>query len=208
MASFFAFEGADGAGKSTQAGLFYQFLLSQRIKAVLTREPGGTLLAEKLRAILLGEGGVADPLTELLILNAARRDHIENFIKPRLADGYVVICDRFIGSTIAYQGEMKDLSFEKIIELHNIATGGFYPDLTFVFDIAPKLAEQRIKGRDNFKNHYDQISLAMREKVRQSFGNLSQVMKSPVEIIEASGEVETVAAQVIANFKSFTKDKK
>lgn len=132
MTKFITFEGIEGSGKSTQTKLLHQYFLEQNIPAILTREPGGSKVAEEIRALLInGEIDKMDGICETLLNFAARRDHIEKLIKPALAKSEIVICDRFFDSTIAYQsfGQNVDLSIIKNVQ--NAAIGGFAPDITF-----------------------------------------------------------------------------
>lgn len=200
---FITFEGGEGSGKSTQAKLLYQHLLAQGLKVSLTREPGGTELAEKLRALLLTTPGVADPLTEMLMISAARRDHVEQFIKPKLQAGEIVISDRFFDSSCVYQGYVKNLDIQTISTINQLAIGGFQPHHTFLMDIEPQQALQRIKKDGREANYYDQQSLAFHRKIRDGFLQLAHQNKSRIHVIKAEGNIEEIAAKVVAIFNSY-----
>jgi dTMP kinase len=176
LSVFIAIEGIDGSGKSTQARRLVDYFNSIGKKAIFTREPGGTPLAEELRGMILRDNGISDPITELLMLNAARRDHIENFIKPKLTEGYIVVCDRFIGSTYAYQGELKHLRWDIIKQAHILSTQDFYPDICLVFDIDPNLATQRVIERSGDSTFYDKLTMMEKVQLRNAFLMLSNLL--------------------------------
>jgi len=146
---FIAFEGGEGAGKSTQARLLAEALRADGHDVVVTREPGGTPGAEAIRTLLLGaEGEGWHPRAEALLFAAARSDHVERLIRPALARGAWVICDRFVDSSRAYQGGGLGLSDAEIMDLHRIGSGGLLPDLTVLITVSPKVAQRRLAARD------------------------------------------------------------
>jgi dTMP kinase len=131
MSKFITFEGGEGSGKTTQSKLLFEYLKSQNIKCIWTREIGGTEIAEKIRDIILHNE--IHIMTELLLVMAARKEHIENVILPALLGGVTVVCDRFIDSTLCYQGQ--SLGIAKVLGLHKEVFGDFFPDLTFFIDV-------------------------------------------------------------------------
>ena len=146
---FIALEGGEGAGKSTQARLLAQALEARGIAVVLTREPGGTPGAEAIRALLLGtEGEGWGPRAEALLFAAARADHVERLIRPALAAGTWVICDRFLDSSRAYQGGGGGLHDADILALHQIGSEGLLPDVTLLIEVSPEVAAARLARRD------------------------------------------------------------
>jgi dTMP kinase len=146
---FIALEGGEGAGKSTQAKLLAAALRKRGLDAIITREPGGTPGAEAIRALLLGtEGDGWYPRAEALLFAAARSDHVERLIKPAIAAGQWVICDRFVDSSRAYQGGAGGIGDADVMELHRIGSGGLLPDLTLLFEVAPEEAARRLARRD------------------------------------------------------------
>lgn len=146
---FIALEGGEGAGKSTQARLLAEALRARGLDVVVTREPGGTAGAEAIRALLLGTDGDGWlPRAEALLFAAARSDHVERLIRPALAAGQWVICDRFVDSSRAYQGGGSGLSDAEVMELHRIGSGGFLPDLTLLIEVSPEEAASRLLRRD------------------------------------------------------------
>ena len=141
---FIAFEGGEGAGKSTQARLLAAALDACGIECVVTREPGGTPGAEAIRALLLGtEGEGWHPRAEALLFAAARSDHVERLIRPAIAAGKWVICDRFVDSSRAYQGGGGGLSDEDVLALHRVGSQGLLADLTLLIEVSPEVARQR-----------------------------------------------------------------
>lgn len=147
---FIAFEGGEGAGKSTQTRLLAAALGQRGIDCVTTREPGGTPGAEAIRALLLGTDGDGwCPRAEALLFAAARSDHVERLIRPAIADGKWVICDRFVDSSRAYQGGGGGLSDMDLRELHRIGSAGLLPDLTILIEVSPTIARQRAALRDS-----------------------------------------------------------
>ncbi len=148
-AKFIAFEGGEGAGKSTQARLLADALAERGIDCVVTREPGGTPGAEAIRALLLGtEGEGWNPRAEAMLFAAARSDHVERLIQPALAAGKWVICDRFVDSSRAYQGGGGGLSDAEVLDLHRIGSAGLLPDLTLLIEVSPEVAAARAAARD------------------------------------------------------------
>ena len=146
---FIALEGGEGAGKSTQARLLAEALAGRGLDVVVTREPGGTAGAEAIRALLLGTAGEGwHPRAEALLFAAARSDHVERLIRPALARGAWVVCDRFVDSSRAYQGGGAELDDADIMALHRIGSQGLLPDLTLLIEVAPEIAATRLAARD------------------------------------------------------------
>lgn len=146
---FIAFEGGEGAGKSTQARLLATALEARGISCVITREPGGTPGAEAIRSLLLGlDGDGWNPRAEALLFAAARSDHVERLIRPAIEAGKWVICDRFVDSSRAYQGGGGGLSDVELMELHRIGSRGLLPDLTLLIEVSPDEARARAAARD------------------------------------------------------------
>lgn len=172
------FEGIDGAGKSTHVGWYAQRLRARGIEAVLTREPGGTPLAERLRELLLSEPMPVE--AETMLMFAARKDHLERLIRPALARGAWVICDRFTDSTYAYQGGGRGVSFERIEQLEGWVHGGLQPARTYLFDLPAGLAAQRrAAARD--ADRFEAEDLAFFGRVREAY--LSRQARAPARIL-------------------------
>ncbi len=180
---FIAMEGGEGAGKSTHAKRLAQFLESQGYEVVLTREPGGTPTAEKIRAILLDPDIKDMPdQTEALLFAAARGDHAHNKIKPALDRGAVVICDRYIESSVAYQGVARGLGADQIRELSEWATEQLLPDFTIYMDVPAEDSEQRMEGTDRMEIQSREFHYA----VHQAFRDTSAQSSKPNVLIDAT----------------------
>jgi len=192
-AKFITFEGVDGAGKSTHLSWFAETLRAHGIDVLLTREPGGTLLGERLREILLNEPMHAE--TEALLMFAARREHIEQVIQPALERGTWVISDRFSDASFAYQGGGRGLDTGKLEQLEQWTHGGFQPDLTLLFDIPVEIARQRLSNNQSL-DRFEQEQAVFFEKVRQAY--LDRCTKSPQRfaLIDAAQSLDQVKASL------------
>ena len=150
MGTFITFEGIEGSGKSTQISLLANYLTARGIRHVLTREPGGTVIGDQIRKILLDPANrLLDPTAELLLYGASRAQHLREIILPALASGMIVLCDRFSDATLAYQGYGRGLDIELIRSLDRIVTAGMRPDLTVLFDIEAIRGITRARGRND-----------------------------------------------------------
>ena len=197
---FVTFEGVDGAGKSTQIRLAAEALGAQGRAVLQTREPGGSPGAEEIRALLVaGDTGRWSPLTELLLFNAARRDHLERTIEPALARGEIVLCDRYVDSTRAYQAAGRGLPPETVEALHRLAIGR-EADLTLVFDLDP--AEARARGGAGAEDRYERFGEDFQAVLRQAFLDIAAGDPARCRVIDAGRSVEEIAADVIAAVSS------
>jgi dTMP kinase len=193
---FIVFEGIEACGKSTQITKLQNLLQSQ---AVFTREPGGTEVADEIRKILtLGAIEKLAPLTELLLLAAARNDHIERVIKPALANGTNVICDRFVASTYAYQGAALGIPIQEIDKLQQMVLGSLYPDKIIIFDLDPQIARKRILSRNKDEDErYEKFGIEFHEKIRKSY--LDQAENNPARfvVIDANRSEDEIHSEVV-----------
>lgn len=193
---FITFEGGDGVGKSTQIALLADHLRSAGHDVVMTREPGGSPGAETVRTLLVQ--GAADrwsPLTEALLVFAARADHLEKIINPARARGCVVICDRFTDSTMAYQGIAGALGEETVARLAALVVGADGPDLTLVLDTAAPRALRRAEGRGG-DNRFESKGAAYQEQVRQAFLRIAAAEPNRCALVDSSVAVEEVAVRI------------
>ena len=195
------FEGGEGGGKTTQMRQTCQWLRSRIAEkslpytdAIATREPGGTTLGKSLRQLLL-EGEAIQSTTELLLYAADRAQHVEEFLKPYLAQGAIVLCDRFTDSTIAYQGYGRGLNLELIAQLNQIATGGLQSDLTFWLDISAEAGLARTQKR-GLADRMEQADLAFHQRVLQGFAALYQEYPERITRIDASASQTAVQTQI------------
>lgn len=203
MAGFFiVLEGGDGSGKSTQARLLAEALRGRGVDVVLTQEPAGTPLGELVKGVFeRSHSEEAPPLsaeTELFLFEAARADHVQTVIRPALAEGRVVVCDRFADSTLAYQGYGRGLPLEKVRRLNDIATEGLMPDLVLVFDISPKVGVARADGGgEKRRDSIGQESLEFHRRVREGFRAIARAGGERYVVIDGGRPVDVVAAEVL-----------
>jgi dTMP kinase len=190
--TFIAFEGIDGSGKSTAMRVVAERLRERGLDVVATREPGGTPPGRQIRALLLDADHALTPATELLLMCADRAEHVATVIRPALQAGKIVLCDRYAGSTRAYQGYGLGLDMRTVDAAIAIATGGLSPDLTILFDLEPSAAHARRSGDAGSLNQLDVRDLAFRTRVRDGFLALAG-SSSDWRIIDASQSTERVA---------------
>ncbi len=196
---FISFEGIDGAGKSTHITGLSEALSAKGCKVTLTREPGGTVLAEKLRTLILNDA--MDVLTESLLVFAARRDHVACVIRPALARGEVVLCDRFTDATFAYQGAGRSFDLQTLTTLESWVQLGLQPDLTYWFDLAPALAAERL-SQARVPDKFESQPVAFFEAVRSGYAARAEADPKRFARIEANQSIEQVFADVIAVAKA------
>lgn len=198
MSRFFTFEGGEGSGKTTLIERVKETLLSQGYQTIIAREPGGTLLGEHLRALLLNKSEIPiDPKAECMLFLASRLQQIEEVIKPALSQGKIVLCDRFNDSTIAYQGVARGLGFEKIQALCRLACDGFAPDLTFFLDIDPLIGLARAQNTQaGRQDRIEKEALQFHQKVREGFLRIAKTDKERFLTIDATQTKEAVFKQV------------
>ncbi len=190
---FITLEGGEGAGKSTQARLLAAWLAEKGIAATLTREPGGTPGAEDIRNLLVtGEVGRWDPLTETLLHFAARREHFIRLILPALDAGQWVICDRFIDSTLAYQGYGQGIDQAAIAALRRTVLGDFAPDLTLILDVLPETRRVRTAARPGNEDRYERMNEAFHDRVRAGFHAIAAAEPGRCTVISADQPIDAV----------------
>lgn len=197
---FITFEGSEGCGKSTNIAELVRYLQSRGRECVLTREPGGTPLSEKIRELLLTarEGDGMSARTEILLFEASRAEHVEKLIKPALAQGKVVICDRFADSTCAYQGVARAIDPDTVDLLNAFAMGGAVPDLTVVLDIDPKVGLERARRRDSGRaDRMGSEKIEFYAKVREGFLKLAEKYPERIAVVDSSGDRERTFAQIV-----------
>ena len=180
---FITFEGGEGVGKTTQINLLKDYLEQNKFKVITTREPGGTEEGEKIRKFLVsGANNSWDPYSEALIFNAIRREHIKKLIMPAIANGEIVLCDRFIDSTIVYQGIAGKVDQSSLLQLHNTYCYNLYPSLTFFLNLDPLAGLKRAKKRqDQSENRFEDLGVDYHTMVYKGF--VSQQQKYPERII-------------------------
>ncbi len=197
MGKFLTFEGGEGAGKTTQAERIKEALEQAGIECVMTREPGGTFGAEAIRDLVLhGAHDRWTGMTELLLMYAARLDHVDKLIKPALARGVWVLCDRFSDSSMAYQGYARGLGREKVEAVDQVVMDGFKPDLTIVFDIDPILALRRVKTRGEDLTRFDTEELEFHKKLRAGFNDIAERNPKRVHTVDAASSRDAITVQI------------
>jgi dTMP kinase len=191
---FITLEGVDGAGKSTHLSWLVDYLRGQGHSIVQTREPGGTPLGEKLRELLLHEPMHLE--TEALLMFAARREHLELVIKPAIALGNWVVCDRFTDASFAYQGGGRGLSVEKLGQLERWVQGDFQPDLTLLFDLPVEIAAERMAGAARQLDRFEQEQADFHERVRAAYLDRAAKMPARVRVIDSRKTLEDIRKQL------------
>ena len=198
MSKFITFEGGEGSGKSTVMKDVATRLTKEGYKLVLTREPGGTPIAEEIRNVILDKDNTKmDPRTEALLYAASRRQHLVEKIWPALERGEIVLCDRYLDSSLAYQGGARELGVDEVLSINMFATEGEYPDLTLLFDLEPEEGLKRIeknKGRE--VNRLDLEKLEFHKKVRDNFRALAKKYSTRYVVIDASKSLNEVEDEV------------
>jgi len=199
---FITFEGGEGTGKSTQLARLERHLGGRGVEVARTREPGGTPLAEALRAVMLDPRHQPDGLTELLLVEAARRDHVERLIRPALERSAVVLCDRFADSSLVYQGRVRGVAEALVAELNRAATGALEPDLTLLYDLDPEVALERTRRRNDAPggrpNRLDLEPEAFHRAVREGFLELAAREPERIRVVAADGDPDEVWARTLA----------
>lgn len=193
---FISIEGSDGSGKSTQIKLMKEYFASKGFEVVESREPGGTRIGEKIRNIILDNENVEmSPVTEALLYAASRAQHVTEVIRPCLKQGKVIICDRYIDSSIAYQGVGRGLGIDVVSKINSVAIQGIMPDLTVFFDIDPEVALNR-KIEDGKADRLELEKLEFHKKVYKGYKQIAST-NSRIKIIDASRSVMEIHKDVV-----------
>lgn len=208
-AGFVTFEGLDGCGKSTQMEKLANSLRAQGVSVVVTREPGGTATGEKIRGVLLDTATTGlSPLAELALMFASRAQHIAEVIQPALANGSVVLCDRFTDSTEAYQGGGRQLGSQPVLELHRILCGDLQPDLTILMDSDVGASVERARRRNKAdaaknsrgtadENRFEQESRAFFERVHHAYLAIAARESQRIAVVDARGPAAETHAKIV-----------
>ncbi|MBF7023003.1 dTMP kinase [Staphylococcus kloosii] len=200
MSAFITFEGPEGSGKTT---VLQQVAakLQDKFETIVTREPGGVSTGEQIREILL-EGGDMDKRTEALLFAASRREHLVGKVIPALDQGKVVLCDRYIDSSLAYQGYARGIGVEEVKAINEFAINGLYPDLTIYLDVSVEVGRERIVSNLREQNRLDQEDVAFHEKVVEGYHKVIDSDASRFVVIDANQNIDDV---VDATYKSILK---
>jgi dTMP kinase len=212
---FITFEGPEGGGKSTQVKRFIEHLQQENCPVVHTREPGGTNISEKIRHIVLDPNNKAmENKTEMLLYAAARSQHVAEIIRPALEQGNIVVCDRFIDASVAYQGYGLGISIEEIIKINAFATNDIVPDRTYLMDLPVELGMQRIAETRGHNEDLQAVGLDRIEskglmyhrKVREGFLDIAKLEPKRITVVDASRTVAEIAAVVWQDFCKLIED--
>ena len=199
---FITFEGIEGSGKTTQLRRLAAMLEGSGRTVVLTKEPGGTPLADRIRALLLDSGSVMDPVAEVFLFAASRRQNVSEVIQPALSRGDVVLCDRFTDSTLAYQGFGRVIDLDRLRVLNRWATNELEPHLTLLFDLPEeeglRRARSRNAGATNDEGRFEAEDLRFHRRVREGFLSLAVASPGRFVVIDAAGGIDDVHARMIA----------
>lgn len=206
---FITLEGGEGAGKTTQCRVIRSFCEEMGYEVVLTREPGGTPEAEKIRNLLVQrDGGNWTPMAECLLFFAARQMHVETLIKPALAAGKIVISDRFTDSTVAYQGYGHGFSIDTIRKVNELTLGGFKPDITFLLDLPVETGLSRSLGQkakatglENTEDRFEGLDISFHQRLRDGFLDLARTNADRIVTIDAARSADEVSQSVLSVLK-------
>jgi len=199
------FEGIEGSGKTTQADLLYAYLKEKGYSVIKTREPGGTGLGEALRDVLLRKDMRVFPLSELLVFMAVRAQHMEEVIFPALAEGGIVLCDRFVDATYAYQGYGRSIDLGIIETFNRLVTKGVRPNLTILLDCDVDRAFQRKAAANQHMDRFERESLSFHRKIREAYLKLSEEDSKRFFVIEPSVDIERAQRTIREKVESLIK---
>ncbi len=202
---FLTIEGIEGSGKSTLTEGIIEFLKTKGFNVVYSREPGGTKVGESVRNILLADGNEMDPMTEVFLFLAARRENVRKNILPALRDGKVVVCDRYTDSTIAYQGYGRGLPIKLLRRLNKLATYGIKPDLTLVIDIDPEKGLKRISGKE--LDRIERENIDFHRRVRDGYRKIARISGRRVKLLDGELPKEELLKKAISLVESRLSEK-
>lgn len=199
---FITIEGPDGAGKSTQIPFIKRFLEEKGYEVLLTREPGGTIIGEKIRDLILDKGHQEmSDVTEALLYAASRAQHVAELIIPAINEGKIVLCDRFVDSSIAYQGKGRSLGLESVRDINDFATVGLKPDITIFLDIDPEMGLKRVKATKEL-DRLEQEKLDFHRKVYEGYMELIHMYPERIKVISANQSIEEISKEIEIKLKT------
>lgn len=193
MKRFISFEGGEGSGKTTLIEMLSNELNQLGYKIIKTREPGGSKIAEEIRNVILNIDNVKmDYRTEVLLLAASRRQHLSEIIIPALNEGKIIICDRYVDSSLAYQGYARGLGIDEVFEINKYATEGILPDLTIYIDVDPNIGLARIKNNRRKVDRLDLEKISFHQKVREGYLKIAKMFKDRIVVIDGNRSAEEI----------------
>ncbi len=194
---FITFEGCDGCGKTTAITNVDRILSDNNIEHILTREPGGSRIAEEIRNIILDKKNVEeDCRTEALLYAASRRQHLVEKVLPSLNEGKLVICDRYLDSSLAYQGYARGIGIDNVMSINAFAIENTMPDLTFFLDLSPEEGMKRISSRTRESDRLDQEKITFHQKVYDGYKIVNEMFKDRIVVIDASKTKDAIAKEI------------
>lgn len=203
---FITFEGPEGSGKTTQQQRLAAELRSHGRTVVTTKEPGGTPLADRIRAILLDSANVIDPVAEVLLFAASRRQHTMETIQPALARGKIVLCDRYADSTLAYQGFGRLIDLDRLRNLNDWATDGLKPEVTLLFDLPEEVGLRRAQSRNasavNDEGRFEAEDLRFHRRVREGYLSMAQAEPRRFAIVDGDGTIDEVFTRTLETLRA------
>lgn len=195
---FITFEGTEGSGKTTVIEKVEKYYVEKGYQVIRTREPGGSKIAEDIRNVILDVNNTnMDSITEAMLYAASRRQHLVEKVIPYMEKGYIVLCDRFIDSSLAYQGHARNLGIDKVYQLNLIATNGLLPDATIYIDVRPEVGLARIKTNNREQNRLDLEKLSFHDKVYEGYHIVSEMFKDRFKVINGEQDRESVLNDTI-----------
>jgi dTMP kinase len=195
---FIVFEGGEGSGKTTAIDSIYNWIIENNFQCIKTREPGGIKISEQIRQVILNKDNITmDPKTEALLYTAARRQHLVEKVIPALDNGIIVLCDRFIDSSLAYQGYARNLGIEEVMSINQFAIGEYMPDISILFDLDPQIGLERINNNDSREiNRLDLEKMDFHKMVREGYNVIYEKNKDRIVKIDAGQSKENVINQI------------
>lgn len=207
QALFITFEGPEGSGKSTIIKMISEWLESENMKFIVTREPGGSKIAEQIRSVILDKSNTEmDGMTEALLYAASRRQHIVDTINPNLENNVIVLCDRYLDSSLVYQGSGRGLTEEKVNDINFYATNGLLPIRTFFFDVSPEVGMSRISKADRDTNRLDKEKIEFHQTVHKAYIELSKKYRDRYITVDAAKEIDVVFNDVKKHLEELLND--
>lgn len=198
---FITFEGPDGSGKTTQSKLLVDALIAQGKSVLWTREPGGSAVGKKIRTMLLDDTSVQlDPLTELFLFAADRAEHVRTVIRPALSAGKIVICDRYIDSTTAYQAGGRGFDLDVVLTLNKLSTEGLIPDKTFIIDVPSEIGLGRVQKQRGSADKFESEALSFHQKVRAMYLKIAALEQKRCVILDGTKAIASIFQQITAHF--------
>ncbi len=206
---FITFEGCEGSGKTTVIERVFDYLVNKGYKVIKTREPGGSKIAEDIRNIILDVNNTEmDKITEALLYAASRRQHLAEKVIPYLNEGYIVICDRYLDSSLAYQGYARGIGIDKVYDINYSATDGLLPDLTVYIDLKPEIGLTRISSNNREQNRLDLEKISFHNKVYEGYSIISKKYPERIKSINGDQTKEKVFEDTIKLINTYIEENK